>query len=88
MEPVDLVGWGASLVLFLTLSRQVWKQWQERSTQGVSGWLFAGQITASVGFVVYSWLVDNLVFVATNLFILAIAITGQLVYRRNVRHGD
>lgn len=85
MEPVDAVGWGASLVLFLTLGRQVFVQWRERSTQGVSGWLFIGQITASTGFVVYSFLVDNPVFVATNLFLLAIAITGQVVYRRNRR---
>ena len=70
MEPVDAVGWGASLVLFLTLGRQVYVQWRERSTQGVSHWLFLGQITASSGFVVYSFLVDNPVFVATNLFIL------------------
>lgn len=85
MTSVDLVGWGASLVLFLTLGRQVYVQWRERSTQGVSHWLFIGQMTASSGFVVYSILVDNPVFIATNSFILAVAITGQLVYRRNSR---
>ena len=82
MTSVDLVGWGASLVLFLTLGRQVFVQWRERSTQGVSHWLFIGQITASIGFIIYSILVDNAVFVATNSFILAVAITGQVVYRR------
>ena len=92
MEPVDAVGWGASLVLFLTLGRQVYVQWRERSTQGVSHWLFVGQITASSGFVVYSVLVENPVFVTTNLFILAVAVLGQLVFRRNRRrdkgHGS
>lgn len=83
MTATDAVGWGASLVLFLTLGRQVFVQWRERSTQGVSGWLFIGQITASSGFVVYSLLVRDPVFVTTNSFILAIAITGQVIYRRN-----
>ena len=87
MNPVDAVGWAASLVLFLTLGRQVWVQWRERSTEGVSGWLFVGQMTASVGFVIYSVLVDNPVFVATNCFILLIAIAGQCVYRYNRRRG-
>ena len=85
---VDAVGWAASMVLFLTLSRQVWVQWRERSTVGVSGWLFAGQITASVGFIIYSALLANVVFIVTNTFILSIAICGQVIYRRNVRRGD
>jgi MtN3 and saliva related transmembrane protein len=42
------------MILLLTLSRQAWLQWRERRTQGVSRGLFAGQIAASTGFVVYS----------------------------------
>ena len=85
MQPEDWLGWGASAVLLATLLRQVWKEWRERSTRGLSSWLFVGQITASVGFVAYSWLVDNRVFVVTNTAILLTAIAGQLIYRRNVR---
>lgn len=88
MTPTDLVGWSASLVLFLTLGRQVYVQWRERSTQGVSHWLFIGQITASTGFVAYSILVDNPVFIATNAFILAVALLGQYVYRVNARREE
>lgn len=85
---VDAVGWAASLVLFLTLGREVWVQWRERCTAGMSGWLFVGQITASVGFIIYSVLLANVVFIVANVFILSIAICGQVIYRRNVRHGD
>ena len=85
MQPADWLGWGASAVLLATLLRQVWKEWHERSTTGLSSWLFVGQITASLGFVIYSWLVDNRVFVVTNTAILLTAIAGQLIYRRNVR---
>ena len=85
MQPEDWLGWGASAVLRATLLRQVFVQWRERRTDGVSSWLFVGQITASVGFVIYSWLVDNRVFVVTNSALLLTAIAGQLIYRRNVR---
>ena len=85
MEPADWLGWGASAVLLATLLRQVFVQWRERSTEGISSWLFVGQITASAGFVAYSWLLGNRVFVVTNTAILLKAILGQLIYRRNVR---
>lgn len=85
MAPADWLGWGASAVLLATLLRQVFVQWRERSTEGISSWLFVGQITASAGFVAYSGLVGNRVFVVTNSAILLTAILGQLIYRRNVR---
>lgn len=85
MRPEDWLGWGASAILLATLLRQVFVQWRERRTDGVSSWLFVGQITASVGFVIYSWLVDNRVFVVTNSALLLTGIAGQLIYRRNVR---
>lgn len=81
----EAVGWTAAGILLLTVGRQVWTQWRQRSTQGVSKWLFIGQIAASVGFVVYSWLVDNMVFVLTNCFMLLTACIGQLIFARNRR---
>jgi MtN3 and saliva related transmembrane protein len=83
MAGADLVGWAASLVLLATLGRQVYVQWKRRSVEGVSSWLFIGQLSASGGFVVYSWLVDNPVFIFTNIMIALTAIAGQLIYRRN-----
>lgn len=88
MQPADWLGWAASAVLLATLGRQVWKQWQERRTDGLSHWLFVGQLTASTGFTVYSWLVGNWVFVVTNLALLLTAVAGQLIYRRNRRLAD
>jgi MtN3 and saliva related transmembrane protein len=80
-----LIGWASALLLLLTVSSQVWKQWQTRTSAGVSKWLFVGQISASLGFVIYSFLVDNWVFVATNSFLLFAAMFGQYLYLRNKR---
>lgn len=88
MSGADWVGWGASAILIATLARQVIVQWRERSVEGVSSWLFVGQLAASTGFTVYSWLVDNAVFVFTNSVLLLTAVAGQLIYRRNRRLAD
>jgi MtN3 and saliva related transmembrane protein len=81
----ELIGWMASVILALTISRQVYTQWRTRSTAGVSHWLFIGQCAASVGFVIYSALLSNWVFVSTNAFLLVMAVIGQVIYRRNKR---
>jgi MtN3 and saliva related transmembrane protein len=85
VQPADWLGWAASAVLLATLGRQVYVQWRERSTQGLSSWLFVGQLTASLGFAVYSWLIGNWVFVVTNVMLLATALLGQWIFRRNRR---
>ena len=84
----DLTGWISALILILTISRQVYKQWRSRSTAGVSSWLFIGQLAASTGFVIYSFLVENWVFVATNIFMLLTAVVGQLIYLANRRREE
>lgn len=81
MNP-DVVGWAASAVLIATLIQQVVKQAKDDSAQGISKWLFAGQIAASVGFIVYSVMVDNRVFILTNACILITAIVGQVITSR------
>ncbi|AXK72569.1 hypothetical protein DWG18_09985 [Lysobacter sp. TY2-98] len=85
MTPADFIGWGASAVLIATLARQVYTEWRERTTEGVSRWLFIGQMAASVGFVIYSWMLGNRVFVFTNAVLLLTGVVGQLIYRRNRR---
>lgn len=87
MQPIDFVGWAASSILIATLARQTWKQWKAPDPQGVSGWLFAGQISASVLFIVYSALLGNSVFIVTNSLILLTAIIGQCVYSRARRRA-
>lgn len=78
MNP-DIIGWAASIILLATLIRQVVKQARGGNGTGVSKWLFIGQCMASLGFIVYSVLVDNWVFIVTNACILATAIAGQLL---------
>ena len=80
---VELIGWSGAVVLLLTLGRQVYTQWRDRSAQGVSRWLFVGQLTASTAFLVYSWLLENWVFVATNALLLVTAAIGEWIYLRN-----
>ena len=75
---VDAVGWASSAVLLATILAQIHKQWRARSSEGVSKWLFVGQSAASLGFVVYSRLVDNWVFVVTNALLLIAGVTGFL----------
>jgi len=84
----ELIGWLAAAILLATVGRQVYAQWRSGSVEGVSKWLFIGQIAASTAFIVYSWLVDNWVFVSTNTLMLITAITGQLIYLRNRRHAS
>jgi MtN3 and saliva related transmembrane protein len=58
-------------------------------TTELIGWVSAavliGQIMASVGFVIYSWLLGNGVFVATNVLMLGTALFGQWIYLHNKR---
>lgn len=75
----DLVGWAATAVLMATLIRQIRTQWTADSVEGVSIWLFVGQMAASVLFIVYSALVSNPVFVVTNALILLTAVVGQVL---------
>ncbi len=84
MNP-DLVGWAASAVLLATLSRQIYTQSRDPDARGVSHWLFAGQMLASLGFIVYSALLDNWVFIVTNSLILLTAVVGQVVMWRKQR---
>lgn len=89
---IEAIGWFSSCVLVLTIGRQVYKQYRAGSSEGVSKWLFIGQITASTGFTLYSVLVGNWVFVVTNALMLVNAFLGVLIVlhhrRRGAREGE
>jgi len=87
MSAADLVGWAASAILVATLVRQVHTQATKGNGQALSRWLFAGQIAASLGFIAYSWMLRNPIFIVTNTILLATAITGQWLYFRNERRS-
>jgi MtN3 and saliva related transmembrane protein len=76
MNATELIGWCSSFILVLTIGKQVYKQWQEETSEGVSKWLFIGQMSASLGFIIYSWLVNNWVFVVTNSVMLLSGLIG------------
>jgi len=71
--------------LIATLIKQIHTQSKQEDLQGVSRWLFAGQIASSVGFIIYSWMLHNWVFIATNSLILLTALVGQLVFLKKKR---
>ncbi len=87
----EAIGWASSVVLVLTIAKQVHKQWREDTSRGVSRWLFVGQLAASLGFTVYSWLVRNWVFVVTNALMLVNGLLGLAIvlrHRRRARRRD
>jgi hypothetical protein len=69
----------------MTLGQQVRAQWKSGESRGVSRWLFAGQLVASLGFALYSYLLSNWVFLATNLLLVINALLGEWVTIRNRR---
>lgn len=82
----EIIGWASSLILLATLIKQVYKQWKEGTGEGVSKWLFIGQVLASIGFTVYSYQVGNWVFTITNAILTINNFIGlgiSFYFRRN-----
>ena len=84
----QFIGWGASAILLVTISTQIYRQWKERSSKGVSRWLFIGQLTASAGLTVYSWLVGDWVFICTNALMFLCAIVGLGIVLHHRKYED
>ena len=72
----EMLGWVSSFILLLTVGKQVYKQWKEGTSEGVSKWLFLGQIAASIGFLTYSILITNWVFIVTNSLMVLNSLVG------------
>lgn len=83
----NAIGWASSVLLLLTVGKQVHKQWQSEETEGISQWLFIGQIGASAGFLTYSCLLKNWVFVCTNALMILNSIAGYIILMRNRRRS-
>ncbi|QGJ67323.1 hypothetical protein FDU21_05300 [Xanthomonas oryzae pv. oryzae] len=81
MQFVDSVGWLASIVLIATLIRQIYEQWRSDAAQSISRWLFLAQISASVLFVLYRYLVGHAVLIVSNALMLPTGLTGYGVQR-------
>jgi MtN3 and saliva related transmembrane protein len=76
---VDAIGWASSVILVLTIANQIRKQWQAGTSEGVSTWLFVGQLAASTGFTIYSLLLHNWIFAVTNSVMLLSALIGYAI---------
>ena len=76
----EIIGWASSLILLATLIKQVHKQWRDGTSEGISKWLFVGQLAASTGFTVYSYLVGSWVFMVTNSLLTVNNIIGIVLY--------
>jgi MtN3 and saliva related transmembrane protein len=83
IKPTDMLGWASSVILLATLLRQVYTEWRTHATAGLSKWLFIGQCTASAGYIWYSFLLHNWVYVSSNIAILLTAVLGECLYMRN-----
>ena len=86
----EIVVWFSSVILVLTISAQLRKQWRSGTSKGISKWLFIGQVCASLGFVWYSVLVHNWVFVVTNALLGLEACAGLALlfhHRRRERRA-
>lgn len=77
---VEIIGWASSLILLATLVKQVYKQWSDATSEGISKWLFVGQLAASTGFTIYSYLVGSWVFMVTNILLTINNIIGICLY--------
>lgn len=78
----EALGWTSSLILLVTLIKQVHKQWKSKTSEGISKWLFLGQLAASVGFTIYSYSTGNWVFIATNGILTVNNVIGIYLYYR------
>lgn len=81
----DVFGWVSSAILVVTLFVQVRKQWHDDTSKGVSPWLFVGQLSASIGFLIYSVLIENWVFTVTNALTSIAAVLGLCIVRMHAQ---
>ena len=72
----EIIGWGSSFILLLTIGKQIYKQWSEKTSRGVYKWLYIGEILANAGFIVYSGMLHNYVFLVTNALLLVSSLVG------------
>jgi uncharacterized protein with PQ loop repeat len=84
---IDAIGWASSVILVLMIATQIHKQWKSGTSEGVSKWLFIGQLAASTGFTIYSLLLRNWVFSVTNGVMLLSGLVGWSITVRQKRRA-
>jgi MtN3 and saliva related transmembrane protein len=86
-DVIDAIGWASSVILVMMIATQIHKQWKSGTSEGVSTWLFIGQLVASTGFTIYSLLLHNWVFSVTNGIMLLSGLVGWAITVRQKRKG-
>ncbi len=81
----ELVGWLSGTILVPSLFRQTYTQWKTGTSKGVSQWLYWGSLTSSTGFVFYSLVLGNRVFIVTNSLLVLDNILGLIILYRHRR---
>lgn len=84
---IEAIGWLSSAILVVTIAKQIFKQWHEGTSEGVSTWLFVGQLAASIGFTIYSLLIHSWVFSITNGLMVLNGLIGYAITVRHRRRG-
>ena len=64
----ELIGWGSALVLLPTFGLQVYKQWKAKDEPAPAStvWFFILALVGVGGQVIYSWMVENMVYLVLN----------------------
>lgn len=83
----ELIGWASGILLIATIGSQLVRQQRAHSVRGVSPLLFVGQLTASAGLGVYSYLQRDWVFVTINAVMAMAAAAGFVMWWRLRRTG-
>ena len=78
------IGWAAAAVLVATIASQVYKQWHDETSRGVSLYLFLGQMTANALFLTYAAITGDLVFMVANALLLVTSVIGLSI---KIKHG-
>jgi uncharacterized protein with PQ loop repeat len=84
----DIIGWISSCILLVTIAQQVYKQFHDQTSRGVSMWLFIGEIASAIGFLTYSILLGITVYIVTNSILVLNAVAGLAItlhHRRRER---
>ena len=80
-------GWASSIILLVTLVRQVYTQWRTHQRLGYPSGSLSASAPHRSGYIVYSFLLHNWVYVSSNIAILITAIVGEGLYLRNRRRA-
>lgn len=81
---MGFIGWFAATVLLGAIGRQVYSQWRGGSNEGLSRWLFIGQIPLHSRL---SFTAGGNWIVVTNVLTLGTAMAGEWVLLVNRRRS-